>query len=572
MGYGSCETATGYNDAAQIAERLRSAQGSVAIPAANDDSGPSVVPRAAVLPAAPLSAVASRSMPWLPRCALPGLALPVPYSAASCRSCRSWRCSLTLPGPAYRCNRWCLRAALVWCAKAVRTVLSTQLCRIGAEINDRNCPLSASLQLSSPPDAASRAVYKTAALRAELRRQDTLSTVADPLATVAGCTAFPRVPASRAEARPASSSPNPVSMPSSGTLRRRYRADTPLGLLGEGDRPGTPGSGSGTGAPARRSAPAARPPRRRPPCAHTRRPPAPTPGRTAGSTPSRTGTTRRSSPRPPRLHPVHAQPRQVREQHGQQGLPLLRDIPDDATAELVFAVRPCGGLVVEGAALQASVQDADEPVGELAQGSVYRHQIAGEITSAATATDAIFGDASGFVSAIGSASFAPKLVAPSATCAGTGWPSTHVRSASPYRLVQSDVNQPDHARQASFSVRSVHADSGPLGPLCGSPRLRRSPPSDRFRWSRFSQAPGLWPWEAPAWRAPALRWCLPLIRPVRPASNRCCTVSWPLVVDCPAPGHSIQVGSRASLRDRRRRTWIWCPVAGIWESGAGQES
>ena len=28
--------------------------------------------------------------------------------------------------------------------------------------------------------------------------------------------------------------------------------------------------------------------------------------------------------------PVHAQPRQVREQHGQQGLPLLRDIPDDA--------------------------------------------------------------------------------------------------------------------------------------------------------------------------------------------------------------------------------------------------
>ena len=30
------------------------------------------------------------------------------------------------------------------------------------------------------------------------------------------------------------------------------------------------------------------------------------------------------------FHPVHAQPRQVREQHGQQGLPLLRDIPDDA--------------------------------------------------------------------------------------------------------------------------------------------------------------------------------------------------------------------------------------------------
>ena len=30
------------------------------------------------------------------------------------------------------------------------------------------------------------------------------------------------------------------------------------------------------------------------------------------------------------FHPVHAQPRQVREQYGQQGLALLRDIPDDA--------------------------------------------------------------------------------------------------------------------------------------------------------------------------------------------------------------------------------------------------
>ena len=45
--------------------------------------------------------------------------------------------------------------------------------------------------------------------------------------TVAGCTAIPRVPASRAAARPASSSPNPASIPSSGTLRRRYRAETP---------------------------------------------------------------------------------------------------------------------------------------------------------------------------------------------------------------------------------------------------------------------------------------------------------------------------------------------------------
>ena len=45
--------------------------------------------------------------------------------------------------------------------------------------------------------------------------------------TVAGCTAMPSVPASRAAALPASSSPNPASMPSSGTLRRRYRSLTP---------------------------------------------------------------------------------------------------------------------------------------------------------------------------------------------------------------------------------------------------------------------------------------------------------------------------------------------------------
>ena len=45
--------------------------------------------------------------------------------------------------------------------------------------------------------------------------------------TVEGCTAIPRVPASRAPARPASSSPNPASMPSSGTLRRRHRSLSP---------------------------------------------------------------------------------------------------------------------------------------------------------------------------------------------------------------------------------------------------------------------------------------------------------------------------------------------------------
>jgi hypothetical protein len=35
-------------------------------------------------------------------------------------------------------------------------------CRIRAEIKDRDCSLSASLQLSSPPDGVSRVVYKTA--------------------------------------------------------------------------------------------------------------------------------------------------------------------------------------------------------------------------------------------------------------------------------------------------------------------------------------------------------------------------------------------------------------------------
>src|SRR5216683_3799874 len=41
-----------------------------------------------------------------------------------------------------------------------------------------------------------------------------------------------------------------------------------------------------------------------------------------------------------------------------------------SSGELVFVVRPGGGLVVEGAGFEASVQDADEPVGELAEGGV----------------------------------------------------------------------------------------------------------------------------------------------------------------------------------------------------------
>ena len=38
---------------------------------------------------------------------------------------------------------------------------------------------------------------------------------------------MPRVPASRAPTRPASSSPKPAGTPSSGTLRRRYHAGRP---------------------------------------------------------------------------------------------------------------------------------------------------------------------------------------------------------------------------------------------------------------------------------------------------------------------------------------------------------
>src|SRR5258707_5768238 len=41
-----------------------------------------------------------------------------------------------------------------------------------------------------------------------------------------------------------------------------------------------------------------------------------------------------------------------------------------SSGDRVFVVRPGGGLVVEGAGFEASVQDADEPVGEFAQGSV----------------------------------------------------------------------------------------------------------------------------------------------------------------------------------------------------------
>src|SRR6266567_5210473 len=41
-----------------------------------------------------------------------------------------------------------------------------------------------------------------------------------------------------------------------------------------------------------------------------------------------------------------------------------------SSGELVFVVGPGGGLVVESPCLEAAVQDADEPVGEFAQGGV----------------------------------------------------------------------------------------------------------------------------------------------------------------------------------------------------------
>ncbi len=58
-----------------------------------------------------------------------------------------------------------------------------------------------------------------------------------------------------------------------------------------------------------------------------------------------------------------------------------------------FAVRPGGGLVVEGAGLQASVQDAGEPVGQPPQGVVVPGTFgAGLVVEGAGAGDA-FSDA-----------------------------------------------------------------------------------------------------------------------------------------------------------------------------------
>ncbi len=41
-----------------------------------------------------------------------------------------------------------------------------------------------------------------------------------------------------------------------------------------------------------------------------------------------------------------------------------------SSGSLLDVMRPRGRLVVEGAGLEAAVQDADEPVGQLAQGGV----------------------------------------------------------------------------------------------------------------------------------------------------------------------------------------------------------
>ena len=104
----------------------------------------------------------------------------------------------------------------------------------------------------------------------------------------------------------------------------------PRGLLGEGDRraPRVPAA-----EPAHLQDDQHRPPARRA-VSHHARIPAVHPRRllTAPRAARRVRLARRGDHHrvPGVFHPVHAQPRQVREQHGQQSLPLLRDIPDDA--------------------------------------------------------------------------------------------------------------------------------------------------------------------------------------------------------------------------------------------------
>ena len=65
-------------------------------------------------------------------------------------------------------------------AQWLSITLSAQLCRIRAEIDDRDRPPSMSSQLSSRHDAARRVVYKTATLPIELHRRETPSMLADP--------------------------------------------------------------------------------------------------------------------------------------------------------------------------------------------------------------------------------------------------------------------------------------------------------------------------------------------------------------------------------------------------------
>jgi len=126
-----------------------------------------------------------------------------------------------------------------------------------------------------------------------------------------------------AAARPASSRPKLASMPSSGTLRRRYRCDTPpacsanvaLGHEGSGQRNRRTDSAISTGRP-----PAA-------PSATTRayrREPARTPTRTTGTAPAPPGRTPGSPPCPGVLHLTDPQPAKVREQHEQQLLPCRK--------------------------------------------------------------------------------------------------------------------------------------------------------------------------------------------------------------------------------------------------------
>src|SRR5690349_10091084 len=62
---------------------------------------------------------------------------------------------------------------------SVRSALSARACRIRAETKGRGGGPPVSVQVSGPLSVASRVVYKTAALPAELHRREIVAMVAD---------------------------------------------------------------------------------------------------------------------------------------------------------------------------------------------------------------------------------------------------------------------------------------------------------------------------------------------------------------------------------------------------------